>query len=124
MGKAAKSKREEKAEAKDAQGDYEFKLPAFDEKVFIRREILGARASFYTLGVGLLAGVLAVVLYVLPVPWQTGWLPILGSMVLIRPILQRLKFPEDVTTHKALIGSYFMLFFTGLAVWILGVNLV
>jgi len=121
MGKAAKSKREEKADAKEA-GDYEFKLPAFDERAFIRREILSARASFYTLGVGLGAGLLSVLLYAAPIPWYAGWAPILLSMVIIRPFLRRMRLPEDVTTPKAMIGSYFMLFFTGLAIWILGVN--
>lgn len=122
MGKAAKSKREEVAEAKQ-EGDYEFKLPTFDEKAFIRREILSAKASFYTLGLGLAGGLVAVLLYAAPIGWQWGWLPILGSLVVARPMLQRLGFPEEVTSWKAMFGSFFMLFFTGLAVWILGVNL-
>ena len=124
MGKAAKSKREEVADAKaGAEGDYEFKLPHFDEQAFIRRELLSARASFYTLGVGLLAGVASVATYLAPIPWYWGWLPIFAAIVGLRPLLARLKFPEEVWSWKALIGSYFMLFFTALAVWILGVNL-
>jgi hypothetical protein len=120
----AKAKREEMADAAKAaaEGDYEFKLPAFDEKAFIRREIQTARASFYTLGMGLAGGVGAVVCYALPVPWSVGWLPIIASLLFIRPTLQKLGFPEEVTAWKALLGSYFMAFFTGLAVWILGVN--
>lgn len=124
MGKAAKSKREEKAETVAAKGDegYEFKLPAFDEQAFIRREMLTARASFYTLGLGLAAGVVSVVLYLLPIPWYYGWLPIFAAMVGLRPFLVRRKFPEDVTAWKAQFGSLFMIFFTALSVWILGVN--
>lgn len=121
MGKAAKAKREEEAAKKEAD-DYEFKLPAFDEQSFIRRELLAARASFYTLGIGLAAGLLAVLLYGLPIPWYAGWAPIFLAMVGLRPFLARMKFPEEVTSWKALIGSFFMLFFTALAVWILGVN--
>jgi hypothetical protein len=118
----AKSKREEKAEEK---GDgYEFKLPEFDEKAFIRRELLSARASFYVLGLGTLAGVLATALYAAPIAWQWGWLPIVVGLVALRPILQALKFPEEVTSWKSLAGSFFMLFFTGLSVWILGVNVI
>lgn len=128
MGKAAKSKREEMAAAagaaaKEGDDDYQFKLPTFDEQAFIRRELLTARASFYTLGLGLAAGVVSVVLFVLPIPWYYGWLPIAAAVVGLRPFLQRMRFPEEVTAWKALFGSAFMMFFTALAVWILGVNL-
>lgn len=124
MGKAAKSKREEKAvESKSAEGgEYEFKLPAFDEQAFIRREIQSAKASFYTLALGLGAGLVSVLLYALPIPWYAGWLPIFGAMLGLRPLLAKMGFPEEVTAWKALAGSFFMLFFTALAVWILGVN--
>lgn len=118
-----KSKRDEKAVEKD--GDYEFKLPDFDEKAFIRREVLGAKASFYTIAVGVLAGVLAtVVSLVAPERWQLGWLPIFGSMLALRPVLQRFGFGEESTTWKAMAGSSFMLFFTALSIWIVGVNVV
>lgn len=117
----ARSKREEKADEKDE--SYEFKLPAFDEKAFIRREKEGAKASFFTLGLGLGAGLVSTILYALPIPWYWGWLPVLGAMFGLRPILQRMGYSEDVTKWKALFGSYFMLFFTALAVWLLGVNL-
>lgn len=122
MGKAAKSKRDEKPAEKGEGGDYEFNLPAFDEQAFMRREVQNAKSSFYTIALGLGAGLVAVLLYALPVPWYAGWLPIVGAMVGLRPMLTKLGFPEDVTAWKALFGSFFMLFFTALAVWILGVN--
>lgn len=118
----AKAKREQIAEAKD--DGYEFKLPEFNEQAFIRREILSARASFYTLGLGALTGVVATGLYAAPLAWQWGWLPLVAGVVALRPVLQALKFPEEVLAWKSLIGSYFMLFFTGLSVWIIGVNVV
>lgn len=117
----AKSRREDPAEEK---GDgYEFKMPAFDEPAFIRREVQGAKASFYTVGLGFLAGILSTAL-ALVAPWPWGWLPLVGSMAALRPLLQKLGFGEDVTSWKALVGSFFMLFFTGLAVWLLGVNVI
>ena len=123
----AKSKRDEKAE--EAQGDYEFKLPAFDERAFIRREVLGARASFLMVGLGVAAGLAsALAWYLLPRPdtgdskWMLSWLPLPLSLLVLRPLLVRLNFPEDVTKARALFGSYFMVFFTGLAVWILVIN--
>jgi hypothetical protein len=121
MGKASKSKREETAVAA-AEGDYEFKLPKFDERAFIRREVQSAKASFYTVGLGIAAGILAAGLYALPIAWQWGWLPILASLAVARPMLQKLGFGDEVVAWKAMFGSLFMLFFTGLAVWILGVN--
>lgn len=114
----AKGKREEKAAAGD---DYEFKMPDFDEKAFIRREVASAKASFYTVGLGMAAGVLAVVLNVaVPGSWQLGWIPIFGSMAALRPLLLRFGFADEIVAWKALAGSFFMLFFTGLSVWIAG----
>lgn len=121
MGKAAKSKREDQLAEKE--GDYEFKLPHFDEQAFIRRELASAKASFYTIALGLAAGIVSVLMYAAPIPWYTGWIPLFAAIVLLRPMLQKLGFSEDVTKPRALIGSYFMLFFTGLSVWMLGVNL-
>ncbi|MFA5861863.1 MAG: hypothetical protein WDA16_09230 [Candidatus Thermoplasmatota archaeon] len=118
----AKPKREDAASAKD--GDYEFKLPAFDEKAFVRREVLSARASFITVGLGLVAGILATVVQRIagqPL-WYYGWVPLIASLLVLRPLLQRMDFPEDVTAPKAIFGSLFMLFFTGLAIWVIGVN--
>ena len=118
----AKSKREEAADAKD--DGYEFQLPEFDEKAFVRREVLSARASFVALGLGAAAGVLSAVLwFVLPSLWYVGWLPILAAALGLRRVLQAMGYPEDVTALRAAFGSMTMVFFTGLAVWILGVNL-
>jgi hypothetical protein len=117
----AKGKKDE-ADAKD--GDYEFKLPAFDEKAFIRREVASAKASFYTVGIGVLAGLLAWgVFYAVGWDrWYYGWVPLALALFTLRPLLLRLKFPEEIVKPRALFGSYFMMFFTGLAVWILAVN--
>lgn len=117
----AKSKREEKDEEK---GDYEFKLPDFDEKAFIRREKEGARASFITVGIGFAAGVVSTLLLLTSLDWKVGWLPILAAMAGMRPLLQRMGFSEEAVSWKALAGSFFMLFFTALSVWIVGANLV
>lgn len=119
----AKSKREEVADVK-ADGEYEFKLPAFDEKAFVRREVLSARASFITVGLGVAAGILATLIQRIAgqAHWYFGWVALVASLLVLRPLLQRMKFPEEVTAPKALFGSLFMLFFTGLAIWVIGVN--
>ena len=117
-----KSKRDEQAAEKDA--EYEFKLPPFDEKAFIRREVQSAKASFYAVGMGLLGGLVATGLQAAGLDWKFGWLALLAPVVLLQPVLKARGFPEDVTKPKAIFGSLFMIFFTGLAIWILGVNLV
>ena len=117
-----KSKRDEKAEEKD--GDYEFKLPPFDEKAFIRREVESAKASFYALGLGVLGGVVATGLQAAGLDWKLGWLVLAASLLALQPLLKARGFGEDVTKPKALFGSFFMVFFTGLSVWVLGVNVV
>lgn len=119
----AKSKREEVAEAKE-EGEYKFELPPFDERAFIRREVQSARASFWALAVGVFAGVAATGLQAAGLDWKYGWLPLVASLALLQPLLKARGYGEDVTKPKALAGSFFMIFFTGLSVWIVGVNLV
>jgi hypothetical protein len=122
----AKAKREEDAQKEG--GDYEFKLPNFDEKAFIRREVLSARASFITVGLGILAGIVAAILQFAVdrdaggPHWWLGLAPLLLSLLLLRPLLRTMGFPDDVTAPRALFGSLFMLFFTGIAIWVIGVN--
>jgi len=119
----AKSKREEIAEEKE--DGYEFELPDFDEKAFVRREVLGARATFVAVGLGLVAGLVAAAIWRWSsLPWQVGLLVLLVGTLAFRPTLQRLDYPEDVTSWRATFGSHFTLFFTGLAVWILAINVV
>lgn len=121
----AKGKREERAaEAASESGDYEFKLPTFDEKAFMRREIMQARASFWTVGLGTVFGILAAVPPFLGLDFKWGWLVIAVGMLALAPILKRAGFGEEVVKPKALFGSYFMLFFTALSLWILVVNFV
>ena len=118
----AKSRREEKVEEKE--GDYQFQLPAFDEKAFIRREVESARSSFYSLGLGVVAGIASTGLQAAGLDWKLGWLPILIAMVALQPLLKARGFGEDATKLKAIAGGAFMLFFTALSVWVIGVNLV
>lgn len=114
-------KRDEKAAEKGDEG-YEFKLPPFDEKAFVRREVESAKASFWTVGIGILAGIVSTVVWVFAPDWKYGWLPLIGALLVLRPALKAMGFRDELLTPKALFGSYFMLFFTGLSIWVLGVN--
>lgn len=125
---AAKREREEKPPqpkpGSKEEEEYEFELPPFDEPAFMRREVNSARASFYTLGIGFAAGLLALALLATGLNWALGWIPILVGMAALGPILRAAGFDEQVTAAKSLIGSYFMLFFTSLGIWIFGANFV
>jgi hypothetical protein len=118
----AKSKRDEQADEKG--GDDAFQIPTFDEQAFIRREVQSARASFYAVGLGVLGGVVATAIQALGADWKLGWIALVASLALLQPLLKARGFGEDVTKAKAIAGSLFMVFFTGLSVWILGVNVV
>lgn len=113
-------KREEKAPAKDE--EYEFELPAFDEKAFMRREVQSARASFYSIGLGVAGGVIALGLLAAGLDWKLGWIPILGAIGALAPLLKNRGFTDEIVAPKALIGSYFMIFFTSLGIWLFGAN--
>lgn len=112
------------AKKADAQpeGEYAFPMPDFDEKAFMRREVEGAKISFWAGGAGLVAGLLAWLVGRFGGDWRLGWLPVLVFMALLGPALKKLHFSDDQTTPKAMFGNWFLLFFTALSVWIVLVN--
>lgn len=106
-----------------ADGESAFPMPDFDEKAFMRREVESAKISFWTAGAGLVAGVAAWLVGWLSPDWRVGWLPIVLSMAVLGPALKKMKFSDDQTAPKAMIGNWFLLFFTALSVWIVLVNM-
>ncbi|MHB8604727.1 MAG: hypothetical protein ACYDCK_05680 [Thermoplasmatota archaeon] len=111
--------------AEEKEGTYEFALPHFDEKAFMRREVEGARVTFYVVGIALAAGILARVLEIAGAKlapgggWLIGWLPILIGLGALAPALRRIGFSAETTAPKAMFGNWFLMFFTALALWIL-----
>lgn len=115
----AKDARKSKDEKGEKGGDYEFPMPKFDEKAFMRREVESARITFLTVFIGLGAGVLARLADAYGGNWRLGWLPLLLLLAGLQPLLQRMGYSEENTKPKAMFGNWFLLFFTGLAVWVL-----
>lgn len=99
-------------------------MPHFDEKAFMRREIEGAKISFWTAGAGLVAGIAAWIVGRFAPDWRLGWLAIVVFLVALGPALKKLGFSDEQTTPKAMFGNWFLLFFTALSLWIVLVNLV
>lgn len=117
----AKEKPERKS---DKAGDepYEFPMPKFDEKAFMRREVESARMTFITVGLGLAAGVLARLAHLGTGNFLVGWIPILALLASLTPLFRKLGYSEDNTKPRAMFGNWSLLFFTGLAVWVLLYN--
>jgi len=106
--------------------DYTFALPDFDERGFMTREISSARVTFVAVGVAAVAGLVARVLQVASDaagwPWQVGFIPILASIWAVPRVAKRFGADVDPKDWKAMLGNGFMVFFTGLAVWMLLLN--
>lgn len=106
--------------------DYTFALPDFDERGFMTREISSARVTFVAVGVATVAGVVARVLQVATDaagwPWQLGFVPILASIAIVPRVAARFGADVDTKDWKVVLGNGFMVFFTGLAVWMLLLN--
>ncbi|MHB8584630.1 MAG: hypothetical protein ACYDDF_02175 [Thermoplasmatota archaeon] len=119
MAKKREERREEQAEA---EGNYEFPMPKFDEQAFMRREVQLARITFLAAALGLAVGILARLCAHYLGDWRIGFIPILAGVAVFRPLIQRIGFSADVTTFKALFGSMSLVFFTGLALWVLLTN--
>jgi len=118
----AKPKREDKEEGEATA--FDFASIRFDEAAFMRREIGAARISFLVAGLGLLAGVLAFLAHRFGGAWLLGLVVLGASVFAIRPILQARNVPEELTNWKSMLGQGFLLFTTGLALWVLLLNLV
>lgn len=119
----AKSKRDEKEEASEG-GDYRFVMPEFDDAAFQEKEIQSSRLTFVVVGVSLVLGLFSWLLTVAPgMDWKLGWLPLFAGMFVLKPLLARLRYPEEQLEFKSLFGNYFLLFFSGLAMWTLLANI-
>lgn len=116
MAKKAGGKKDDEGEA------YDFQMPAFDEKAFMRRELESARITFWTVGVALVVGFLAFALGRYGGDWRLGLVPIALALATLGPALKRLGYSEEQTGPKMMFGNWFLLFFTALAVWIIALN--
>lgn len=120
---AAEDTRRARGAAASADAEpYEFPMPKFDEKAFMRREVESARMSFIAVGLGVLAGVLARLADYATGNFLTGWIPILALLVGLTPLFRRLGYSEENTTPKSMFGNWSLLFFTGLALWVVLYN--
>ena len=119
-------RKDKEATSTPAEGDYTFALPDFDERSFMRREVSSARTTFVAVGVAVAAGVVAWLVQLgadaAGLPWQLGLLPIFASIWLVPRLAVKAGAEVDPKDWKAMLGNGFLVFFTGLSVWILVMN--
>lgn len=122
------ARKEKDATPTPQEGDYTFALPDFDERSFMRREVSSARTTFVATGVAFVAGLLAWLFHLAGnaagLPWQIGFLPILAAIWAVPRVAVKFGAEVDPKDWKAMLGNGFLVFFTGLSVWILAMNVV
>lgn len=121
-GKRDKADRAADKDAKGSDDEYEFHLPEFDEKAFMRRELESARSTFWTFGIAIPVGLLAWAVGAYGGDWRLGWLPVIAGFAVLAPLLRKVGFSEESTSPKQMFGNWFLLFFTALVIWVIGVN--
>lgn len=111
---AKKRKREREVEG------YEFKMPEFDEKEFIKKEVRESKVLFVTIGYGALMGILSFGLTFVDIALAAlvGFI----AIVFLRHIYPRLGVDTSLLEKKTWAGNIVMYLFTWLAIWILLVN--
>lgn len=121
---AKKGKRDEDEKTPEPGGEYSFVAPSFDEEAFREKEITGSRVTFVVIGLSALLGILAWAINLIPgLDWRVAAIPLLAGTAALKPLLARMKFPEEQLEFRALFGNYFLLFFSGLAVWVILLNI-
>lgn len=111
MAKKKKKKEEEK---------YEFKLPEFDEKEFLEKEIRDAKLTFVTIGYALV--MVFVTYFLAQIDFKLGFFIAIFGMAFFKKIYEIVGFDTSKFEKKNWAGSGAIYFFTWLSLWILVSN--
>ena len=110
---------------KEAQEEYEFVPPEFDEEEFIRKDLYGTKilllVACFSIVIGLLCSCVQKAF-----GGETGiWLGLLLlflGIAAIKPFLKLVRFDPDLLERKSMVGNTILYLLLGLGVWILMVN--
>lgn len=119
---AQKKYRDKRDKGDDAE-QYEFPMPEFDEKAFMRREMDSAKTTLWTALIAIVTGLLAWIIDVYTGPWYYGGIIVVAVGALLPRLFAAIGYDEEQTKPKAMIGNWFLLVFTSLAVWVIALNL-
>ena len=110
---------------KEAQEEYEFVPPEFDEEEFIRKDLYGTKVLLVVACFSIVIGVLCSCLQ-LSFSDKTGlWLGLLLlflGIAAIKPLLRLLRFDPELLERKSMVGNYILYLLLGLGIWILMIN--
>ncbi len=108
---------------KEAEEEYEFKPPEFDEKEFLRKELADTRAVIFTVVYAIALGVVAGLLcaadrgFVGP-----SFLIVIGGLFSLPYVYPLVKIDSKTFQKRNWLGNIGTFFFTFLAIWILLLN--
>ena len=110
---------------KEAQEEYEFVPPEFDEEEFIRKDLYGTKVLLVVACFSIIIGILCSCLQ-LSFSDKTGlWLGLLLlflGIAAIKPMLRLFRFDPELLERKSMVGNYIMYLLLGLGIWILMIN--
>ena len=110
---------------KEAQEEYEFVPPEFDEEEFIRKDLYGTKVLLIVACFSIIIGVLCSCLQ-LSFADKTGlWLGLLLlflGIAAIKPMLRLFRFDPELLERKSMVGNYILYLLLGLGIWILMIN--
>ena len=109
---------------KQAQEEYEFVPPEFDEEEFIRKDLYGTKVLMVVAVFSVIIGVLCSCVQKSFVDiglWLALALMFLG-VAAIKPMLKLLRFDPDLLERKTMVGNILLYLLLSLGVWILFVN--
>ena len=110
---------------KEAQEEYEFVPPEFDEEEFIRKDLYGTKVLLIVACFSIIIGILCSCLQ-LSFADKTGlWLGLLLlflGIAAIKPMLRLFRFDPELLERKSMVGNYIMYLLLGLGIWILMIN--
>jgi hypothetical protein len=108
-------------------GDYEFKLPNFDEDAFIHREMVSFKTTAILFVWGIVAALVSWAAFAIikgetPKGWYVGAALCFGFGALLKTLFRR--FGADVSHFKRgnWVGTYLLFFFTWLAFFMVAIN--
>jgi len=109
---------------KQAQEEYEFVPPEFDEEEFIRKDLYGTKVllvvALYSVIIGVLCSCLQKAF--VDVGLWLGLALLFLGIAAIKPLLKLLKFDPELLERKTMVGNVLLYLLLGLGIWILLVN--
>ena len=109
---------------KEAQEEYEFVPPEFDEEEFIRKDLYGTKVLLFVALFAVVIGFLCSCVQKTFTDFGVtlGLILLFLGIAAIKPFLRLIRFDPDLLERKSMVGNYILYLLLGLGVWILFIN--